>query len=321
MNIIISFAGLKSSPNLPPYALRHVAGSTILGHVLVHLLDLPFDELILVVSSGEEEVTAWLQQNVPDLTLRTYLSKDARDPLSALRSCKGILHEDSVLFISGNYIAEATFEEMISMPVDGSCLLQSEQDQIPAEELRIDEAGFVASDGERTVRWAGSCWFRRGTSLLTALEAVDESDHSLRALLDTLVAQGLQVATKRADYCLDTSSVESMLYTNARLLRLNHGSQNAIERSYAEDFTVIPPVFLHEAAVIENAVIGPFVNLEAGATVRNSIVRNSLIGVGVEITDAILDESIIGDHATISGQRSRLIVEDNAVVEIGQAEN
>jgi glucose-1-phosphate thymidylyltransferase len=319
LNIIISFAGLESSPNPTSYALRHIAGSTILGHILVHLLNLSFDQLILIVSSGEEEVHAWLQQNVPDLTWRTCLSANARDPLSALGSCKDVLDEGAVLFISGNYIAEAPFHDLISAEFDVSCLLQSEQDQIPAQELRIDAAGFVVPDADNTVRWAGSCWFRHGTNLKNALETAAETDQGIYALLTGLAAQGLPVATRRAVYCLDTRTAASMLYANARLLRLNHGSQDAIERSYAEDFTVIPPVFLHETAVIENAVIGPFVNLEAQAAVRNSVVSNSLIGVGAQVTDAVLDASIIGSHAAVSGQKSRLTVAENAVVIIGKA--
>ncbi len=109
-----------------------------------------------------------------------------------------------------------------------------------------------------------------------------------------------------------------MLHANARLLRLAHGSQDAIERSYAEDFTVIPPVFLHETAVIENSVIGPFVNLEAHAAVRDSIVRNSLIGIRTEIADAILADSLIGDDALITGRISRLTAADGAIVNLGE---
>ena len=97
---------------------------------------------------------------------------------------------------------------------------------------------------------------------------------------------------------------------NASLATTAKGTQDAIERSYAEDFTVLPPVFLHEAAVIENSVIGPFVNLEAHAVVRNSIVRNSLIGTKTEITKAILSDSLIGNNVQITGHSSTIIADD-----------
>jgi glucose-1-phosphate thymidylyltransferase len=109
-----------------------------------------------------------------------------------------------------------------------------------------------------------------------------------------------------------------MLHANARLLRLDYGSQDAIERSYAEDFTVLPPVFLHETAVIENSVIGPFVNLEAYAKVQNSIVRNSLIGKGTLVTDVIIDKSLIGDDAVITGLKSVVIADDGSIVNLSK---
>lgn len=317
MNIIISFAGLETSQSGTPYALRHLAGSTILGHILVQLLDISFKKLILILDSGEEQVQGWIRRNIPDLTLQTLLVVDSNDPITALYNRKSVLDSEPLLFISGNYITEVNYSDLISSAADASCLLQSEQDSIPAEELKIDEAGFIALEGDYAVRWAGSCWFRQGTDLFLALDtAQDQRYDCLGPTLFNMIGQGLRISTRRVVYCLDTRSVESMLYANALLLRLNYGTQDAIERSYAEDFTVLPPVFLHETAVIENSVIGPFVNLEANASVRNSIIRNTLIGKGTQISDAILDKSLIGDNAVIAGHSSTLIAGDGAKIKI-----
>ena len=320
MNIIISFAGLESDQSSTPFALRRLAGSTILGHILSLLLDLPVEKLILIVSSGMEQVERSVRENLPDLLLHMVLVEDANDPISALNECRAVLDSEQLLFVSGNYIAEAEYLALISSEAGASCLIQVEQDAVAAEVLSVDENGYLmAAEGEDRVRWAGSCWFRHGTDLFKALEAMDsQRNNSLGSLLSHLAAHGVQISTRQAFYCLDTRSVEDMLHANARLLWLDHGTQDAIERSYAEDFTVLPPVFLHETAVIENSVIGPFVNLEAHATVRNSIVRNSLIGTGTKITDAILNDSLIGDDAVITGLKSTVITGDGAIVNLGE---
>jgi glucose-1-phosphate thymidylyltransferase len=320
LNIIISFAGLESSQSSTPFALRRLAGSTILGHILTLLLELPVEKLILIVSGGMEQVERSVRENLPDISLHMVLVEDANDPITALKECKAVLDSEQLLFVSGTYIAEAEYLALISSQDDASCLIQGEQDAVPAEVLTVDDNGFLmAAEGKNRVRWAGSCWFHHGTDLFEALEAMDsQRNYSLGSLLSHLAAHGVQISTKQAFYCLDTRSVESMLHANARLLWLDHGTQDAIERSYAEDFTVLPPVFLHETAVIENSVIGPFVNLEARATVRNSIVRNSLIGTGTEVTNAILDNSLIGDGAVITGLKSVVIAADGAIVNLGK---
>jgi glucose-1-phosphate thymidylyltransferase len=320
LNIIISFAGLESSQSATPFALRRLAGSTILGHILTLLLELPIEKLILIVSGGMEQVERSVRENLPDVSLHMVLAEDANDPIIALNECKAVLDSEQLLYVSGNYIAEAGYLALVSSQAAASCLIQGEQDAVPAEVLTVDDNGFLTvAGGKDRVRWAGSFWFRHGTDLIDALEAMDsQSKYSLGSLLSHLAARGIRISTKQAFYCLDTRSVESMLHANARLLWLDHGTQNAIERSYAEDFTVLPPVFLHETAVIENSVIGPFVNLEARATIRNSIVRNSLIGTGTEVTNAILDNSLIGDGAVITGLKNVVIADDDAIVNLGK---
>ncbi len=317
LNIIISFTGLKNEHNGTPYPLRHIASSTVLGHILVHILDLPFNQLILIVSSGEEQVQKWVGDHLPDLTSRMVLARNAANPVEALNECQNLLDAQPLLFISGNYISEANYQSLTGYSAAASCLVQSEQDNIEAEELRIDSLGRVTETGELVVRWAGACWFERGTDVVRALEMSENGPvQGIRTILSTLQAFAPHVLSQRTAYCLDTRSPDSMLYANARLLRLNYGSQDAIERSYAEDFTVLPPVYLHETAVIENSVIGPFVNLEANATIRNSIVCNSLVGKGTLVSDAILENSLIGDDAAIFGRRSTLIAGDKAHITI-----
>ena len=111
--------------------------------------------------------------------------------------------------------------------------------------------------------------------------------------------------------CLVTRTAEDLLFTNARLLGLGYGTEDAIERSYTEDFTVLQPVFLHDTAVIENAVVGPFVNVEAGAKIRDSVVRDSLIGQETTIEDVVLDGSLIGARAHLKASGQALFVEDD----------
>ena len=111
LNIIISFAGLKSSQSTAPYALQRLAGSTILGHILVFLFDLQMDKLTLIVGSGREQVQSWVQQYLPDIPLSVLLVEEADDPVSALYACRSELDSAPTLFISGNYVVEADYPD------------------------------------------------------------------------------------------------------------------------------------------------------------------------------------------------------------------
>ena len=79
-----------------------------------------------------------------------------------------------------------------------------------------------------------------------------------------------------------------------------------LERQGAEDeardgSVIVAPSFVAADATIENSVIGPFASIGPGVTVRDSLVRDSIVEEGAEIRDALLDGSIVGRRASVSG--------------------
>ncbi len=79
---------------------------------------------------------------------------------------------------------------------------------------------------------------------------------------------------------------------------------------------VTAPVAVEEGAVIENCVVGPHVSVASGARLRNTIVRDSIINQNARVEDAVLEGSVIGDHAVVRGRLKRINVGDSSEVEI-----
>jgi len=137
-------------------------------------------------------------------------------------------------------------------------------------------------------------------------------------LTRTLLRQGAAIAARVSDLRVPLAGSEPaadrLLALNRRLLGYGRSSQDAIERSYGEDFTVLTPVFLDETATIDGAVVGPYSTIGAGAVVRGSIVSNSIIGPGATVEDVVLEGAIVGDGAKVRGRRWALQATDTAVV-------
>jgi glucose-1-phosphate thymidylyltransferase len=89
----------------------------------------------------------------------------------------------------------------------------------------------------------------------------------------------------------DCGAKESLLATNEIMLA-RYGTNDNITGNI-----IIPPVFVGKDCVVENSIIGPNVSLANNATVRNSIVKSSVLGIGSTVENTILDSSIIGDYA------------------------
>jgi glucose-1-phosphate thymidylyltransferase len=170
---------------------------------------------------------------------------------------------------------------------------------------------------------AGIYWFKNGRLLYNAIQTIIEENRQTKGefyLVDAykvMLEQGAVIKAKPTIFWLDAGKPDYMLSTNQKLLSLGYGTQDAIERSYAEDFTVVPPVFIHETAVIDQSVIGPFASIDAGATVKRSVVRNSIIDAGAHIENCVLDEALVGENARLTGQPKAMFVGDDSNVEIG----
>jgi glucose-1-phosphate thymidylyltransferase len=65
-------------------------------------------------------------------------------------------------------------------------------------------------------------------------------------------------------------------------------------------------------AVIEDSIVGPYVDVSAGARIRSSIVRNSIIDVNAVVEDIFLEGSLVGEKAQIKGRPSRMNIGNTA---------
>jgi glucose-1-phosphate thymidylyltransferase len=105
---------------------------------------------------------------------------------------------------------------------------------------------------------------------------------------------------EKVDVWLDAGTVEALLETNYYLLE--HKRDNSALAVQRKGVVVVPPVFVHPSATIENSVIGPHASIGAECHVQGSIVRNSILEDSAFVCDAILENSLIGRQAHIQSR-------------------
>lgn len=284
MRTAILFAGRQ--PSSPPLqaqqslGLHWLAGGTVIGHILKELEEADSRDLIILAGEDAAAIAAWVQAWDADMQVQAVEVEGTPGFLERLEALRPYLNGEPLLLAQGHLITQADYTTLPDA----------------AEDVII----FTGQDSA-----AGVLWLRRGTDLLLTLEGAPQAT-TFTDLALFLGKNGRVVVRREATLCLDVSTLPGLLQANARLLTLGRGSEDAIERSYLEDFTVIPPVFVHETAVIEYAVLGPFVHVEAGAVVRSSVLRNTLIGREALVEYALLDGAVVGDGAQVRGEAQAL---------------
>jgi glucose-1-phosphate thymidylyltransferase len=115
-------------------------------------------------------------------------------------------------------------------------------------------------------------------------------------------------AVKVGDW-YDCGRPETLLEANRVLLRERGGQPDA-----PRDAVFVGPVDLGDDVTVAASVVGPNVSVDDGATIRDSIVRDSIVGRDAALRSVNIERSIVGDNAAVEGAANRLNVGDNSSV-------
>jgi len=127
-----------------------------------------------------------------------------------------------------------------------------------------------------------------------------------------MVDQGSKILTAPVEGWYDCGKPETLLETNAHLLRTTRGwvSPTAL----VDSTTLGDDLRVEDGVVLEGSTLGSNVTVEAGARIVNSSIRNCIIGPGAVIENSVLRDSLIGGHSTIRGFNGKLSVSDHSMI-------
>jgi glucose-1-phosphate thymidylyltransferase len=322
MNIVIPMAGLgtRLRPHTwsKPKQLVSVAGKAVLGHVFDTFATVPEPdkvELINIVGYLGEQIEAYMKENYPQFKAHFVTQDDPRGQSHAIYLARQYLH-GPMLIVFADTLLETDLSFLAHETADAVAWVK------PVPDPRRFGVAVVGSDGwvtqliekpkdmSNNLAVVGFYYFKSSEALIAAIEEQMRRDIQLKGeyyladAVNIMLERGLKMRVEKVDVWLDAGTVEAMLETNHYLLE--HDRDNSALAVQRSGVVVIPPVFVHPSAKIENAVIGPHASIGAECCVLGSIVRNSILEDGAHVTDVILENSLIGRQAQI--QRRAMVV-------------
>ena len=81
----------------------------------------------------------------------------------------------------------------------------------------------------------------------------------------------------------------------------------------------MPPVYVAPGAVVRQSAVGPYVAVEAGATVEGSEVRNAVVFHQAAVRRSRLDGAVVGRRAVADGAEGSVLLGDDAAVGVALA--
>lgn len=140
-------------------------------------------------------------------------------------------------------------------------------------------------------------------------------EYSITDAIDCMIQKGAEFKTFKVDSWYDCGKRETLLESNAILLKKFGGS--IISTQAYDNTVIIQPVRIGKGCNIRNCIIGPNVTVGEDTTIESSIIKDSIIGSFSNLFDIVLDFSIIGSDTGIRGETRTLNIGDNTDIDLG----
>ena len=330
LKIVILMAGygtrLRPHTLSRPKQLLRMADRLVLDHLLHTFSTVPASlnpEYIFVIGYLGDQIRQYVHQAHPNLKVTYVEQADMRGQSHAISLTREYLH-GPILVIYADTLIETDFSFLASTPSDAVTWVKAVPDPRRFGVANLGKDGWVTHLVEKpqvvenNLALVGCYYFPDPKLVLLAIDEQVERNLSLKNefyladAVNVMLEHGLKMRVQAVETWLDAGTIDDVLSTNRYYLE--HGCNNTLLAIRRKNVVILPPVYIHPEAVVENAVIGPHVVIGAGCKVNNSILRDSIIDDGSVVTDAVLEHSLIGQQVRLQGKAGVLNLGDHSVL-------
>lgn len=330
MRIIVPMAGMgkRMRPHTltVPKPLIPIAGKPIVQRLVEDIAKVcgePVQEVAFIIGRFGAEVEKSLVQIAESVGAKGTIHYQD-EPLGTAHAflCAQSALTGPVVVAFADTLFKADFTLDSSVP--GTIWVQKVEDPKPFGVVKLNEQGQITDFVEKPQEFIsdlaiiGIYYFQDGEYLRQELQYLldndikDKGEFQLTNALENMKNKGTTFVPGRVTEWLDCGNKDATVYTNQRYLEyLQERGENLVaESAKVTNSVLIPPVYIGEGAVITDSVVGPHVSLGKQSNVRSSVVSNSIVQQSATVLHANVTNSMIGNHATVTGTPDDLSLGD-----------
>jgi glucose-1-phosphate thymidylyltransferase len=334
MKIIVPMAGMgkRMRPHTHTTAkpLLPIAGKPIVQRLVEDLAAVagePVEEVAFVVNPA---FGVKVENELMEIAKRVGAKGSIHYQDVALGTAHAILCAESAL--SGRVIvafADTLFraELKLDKDCDGVIWVNKVEDPRPFGVVKLDGAGIITEFVEKPLEFVsdlaiiGIYYFADGERLRKEMQFLIDNDikekgeYQLTNAMENMKQKGARFKAGAVDVWMDCGNKNAMVDTNTKVLGFLKEDKGLVSpKATLTGSLVISPCFIGENVTLVNSIVGPNVSIETGTVITNSVVRNSIVRPSVQITDAVIDNSMLGERAIVTGKAMDLSLSDDSTV-------
>jgi len=321
MHFIIPVAGegtrLRPLTHTVPKPLLYVAGKSILGHILENLRKLPLEKITIVHGVKGEAIIKFCKKYDYDFRF-VYQEKRLGLGHAIYIGAKGLKGPTIVLL--GDTIIEYDLKKLCKQTMNVLAVKKVAEPQrfgiVETKGCYVIDLKEKPKNPKSNLAIAGLYYFQHIENIVRSVTRLMEKglktrgEYQLTDALRYLLHKGEKFKILRIKNWFDCGTSAALIETNRHLLIKNHHFKKR------KQTIVLRPVYIDDSAYIRNSIIGPNVSIGENVTIRNSVIKDSIINRKAIVENALLSESIIGEKAVVKSGYKKLSVSDSSSINL-----
>ncbi|ALM08409.1 nucleotidyltransferase [Sediminicola sp. YIK13] len=146
---------------------------------------------------------------------------------------------------------------------------------------------------------------------------VHGGEYQINDGIKRMMEKGMKFAPGKVEEWMDCGNKNVTVETNRRMLGFleKDGEKLVSDTVTLENAQIIEPCFIGEHVVLKNTTVGPYVSVGDHTVIENSTIKNSLIQNRNKISNANLDNAMVGNHVIFNGNFETISIGDYSVME------
>lgn len=333
MKIIVPMAGIGSRlrPHTltVPKPLTVIAGKPIVQRLvedITAVIDQQIDEIAFIIGPVAKGFPVNTKEQLLKIAAElgtkgtVYIQEEALGTAHALYCAKESLSGPCVVAYADT-LFKADFK--LDASADGAIWVKQVEDPSAFGVVQVEE-GFITDFIEKPKDFVsdlaiiGIYYFKDGDQVRKEVQYLVDNDlrenneYQLTNVLETLKRDGAKFVPGKVEAWMDCGLKDPTVDTNKQVLSFEYAAGNNLVSKDLQlvNSEIIQPCYIGKNVVLKNSKIGPYASIGENSVVENSNISNSLIQSNVQITNATLDNAMIGNHAKYNGEFTSISIGD-----------
>jgi glucose-1-phosphate thymidylyltransferase len=318
---------LRPLTNSRPKQLIRIAEKVVLDHFLDTFKTLPDptnSEFIFIIGYLGDQIEEYMHLTHPHLHVRFVNQPEMRGQSHAISLAKEYLN-GPMLVLYADTLIETDYSFLTDESSGAVAWVKAVPDPRRFGVADLGDAGWVThlvekpKDINNNLALVGCYYFQDSHELLQAIDEQMRRNISLKNefyladAINVMLEHGLKMRIEKVETWLDAGTLEDVLITNRYYL--DHGHDNPAAYTH-KNSVILPPVFIHPTATVDNSVIGPHAAIGANCNINSCIIRDSIIDDRSMMTNMILEHSLIGRDVKLQNNAEILNIGDHTVLKL-----